>query len=93
MANLLPADFEQYVQNAVAAGHYANTEAAYQEAFNLLRDRDRKLQQFRADIKEGVDALARGDYTTYDDAGLDALVDRIADEHEERMRQKRDRVG
>jgi putative addiction module CopG family antidote len=81
LSTSLPPEFESYVQQAVAAGRYASTEAAVQEALRLLQDRDFKAQQLRQDVRAGFDQLDRGEGTTYDDAGLDALFAEIERQH------------
>ena len=74
---LTPA-LEQFVQVRMKSGEYRNQSEVICEALRLLMRKEeyraRKLQQLRAAVKEGTDAIARGDYTELaDDEDWDAL--------------------
>jgi len=56
---------ESYVKQKVSAGMYNSVSEVVREALRLLEERDAmqsmKLEALRADIKEGLDSLGRGE--------------------------------
>jgi putative addiction module CopG family antidote len=77
MATGIPPDFEHYIEESLAVGRYQSAEEAVQEAFRLLRERDRQHEALRADIKAGFDEIARGEGIELDQRGLRQLFDEI----------------
>lgn len=62
--NLTP-QLEALVRDKVASGLYGSASEVVREALRLLQEQDQlraiKLQQLRADIREGIDSGAGGD--------------------------------
>jgi len=61
MTETLPADLQQFVREELAAGRYASPAEVIGEGLRLLRDRERRLQELRAEIQVGIDELERGE--------------------------------
>jgi putative addiction module CopG family antidote len=59
----LPPEIEQYLRQAVATGEYGDEQAVVLEAIRLLRDRDARHRQLRADIEEAIQSVDRGEGT------------------------------
>ena len=75
--SLTPA-LEQFVRDRANSGDYNNASEVVREALRLLKRQDEhqalKLQRLRQAIREGDDALARGDYTDLqDDDAVDSF--------------------
>ena len=68
---------ESYVKQKVSAGMYNSVSEVVREALRLLEERDTmqsmKLEALRADIKEGLDSLDRGEGRSLDIEGIKAL--------------------
>ena len=76
--SLTPA-LEQFVRDRANSGDYNNASEVVREALRLLKRQDEhqalKLEQLRQAIREGDDALARGDYTDLkDDGAVDSFI-------------------
>ena len=75
----LTAEQDAFIEKAVKSGEYQNASEAVRDALRVLRQRQRedalKLKALRAQIKAGVDALDRGEYTEVADADLDRYFD------------------
>src|ERR1700747_2469447 len=73
---------DAFVEKVVKAGEYQNASEAVRDALRVLRQRQRedalKLRALRAQIKAGVDALDRGEYTEVADADLERYFDSLA---------------
>ena len=78
----LTAEQDAFIEKAVKSGEYQNASEAVRDALRVLRQRQRedalKLRALRAQIKAGVDALDRGEYTEVADADLDRYFDSLA---------------
>jgi len=57
----LPADIEESIQRKVESGQYDDPSAVLRAAIRLLDNRDRRLQELRASVAEGLAAIERGD--------------------------------
>jgi len=75
----LPADIEESIQRKVESGQYDDPSAVLRAAIRLLDNRDRRLQELRASVAEGLAAIERGDVVEFTPA-LMAKIDREADE-------------
>jgi putative addiction module CopG family antidote len=73
VAPTLPPDLDQFVAEQIATGRYRSPEELMVDAVRVLRQLDAQQQAFHDDVREGMNQLARGEYTEYDDAGLDEL--------------------
>ncbi|MGQ0676272.1 MAG: type II toxin-antitoxin system ParD family antitoxin [Rhodospirillales bacterium] len=79
----LTAEQDAFVEEMVRAGKYQNASEAMRDAVRGLQQRwkqdELKLDLLRAQLRAGIDALARGEFTEIADAGLDDALDRLAD--------------
>jgi antitoxin ParD1/3/4 len=75
----LTAEQDAFIEKAVKSGEYQNASEAVRDALRVLRQRQRedalKLKALRAQIKAGVEALDRGEYTEVADADLDRYLE------------------
>jgi putative addiction module CopG family antidote len=73
VAPTLPPDLDQFVADQVATGRYQSPEDLMVDAVRVLRQLDAQQKAFHNEVREGMGQLARGEYTEYDNAGLDKL--------------------
>jgi antitoxin ParD1/3/4 len=78
----LTAEQDAFIEKAVKSGEYQNASEAVRDALRVLRQRQRedalKLKALRAQIKAGVEALDRGEFTEVADADLERYFDGLA---------------
>ena len=78
----LTAEQDAFIEKAVKSGEYQNASEAVRDALRVLRQRQRedalKLKALRAQVKAGVNALDRGEYTEVADADLERYFDSLA---------------
>jgi antitoxin ParD1/3/4 len=70
---------DAFVENVVKAGDYQNASEAVRDALRVLQQRRRedalKLKALRMQLKAGVEALERGDFTEIDESELDGYLE------------------
>jgi antitoxin ParD1/3/4 len=75
----LTAEQDAFVERVVKAGEYQNASEAIRDALRVLQQKRRedalKLRALRAQIKAGLDALARGDFTEIAEADLNDYLE------------------
>jgi antitoxin ParD1/3/4 len=75
----LTAEQDAFVEKVVQAGEYQNASEAIRAALRVLQQQRRedalKLKALRIQIKAGVDALERGDFTEIEAADLDSYLE------------------
>jgi len=73
---------DAFVERVVKAGEYQNASEAIRDALRVLQQRRRegalRLKALRMQIKAGVDALERGDFSEIADADLDDYLEGLA---------------
>jgi antitoxin ParD1/3/4 len=78
----LTAEQDAFVEKVVKEGEYQNASEAIRDALRALQRQRRqdalKLKVLRLQIKAGVEALDRGDFTEITDADLDEYLERLA---------------
>jgi antitoxin ParD1/3/4 len=77
----LTAEQDAFVQKVVEAGEYQNASEAIRDALRVLQQRRKedglRLRALRTQIRVGVDALARGDFTEIEDVDLEGYLERL----------------
>jgi len=72
---------DAYVAKLVQAGEYQNASEAVRDALRTLaqrrREHDLKLKALRMQIKAGVDAIKRGDFTEIQESDLDDYLEEL----------------
>jgi antitoxin ParD1/3/4 len=79
MSMTVPADLEERIREKVESGQYDDPSDVIRAAMRLLDTRDRKLQELRALVAEGLASAERGEVDEFTPA-LMAKIDREADE-------------
>jgi antitoxin ParD1/3/4 len=73
---------DAFIEKAIRSGEYQNASEAVRDALRALQQRRRedalKLKALRMQIKAGVDALERGEFTEIADADLDRYLEGLA---------------
>lgn len=81
---------DAFIEKAVKSGEYQNASEAVRDALRALQQRRRedalKLAALQMQIKAGVDALDRGEYTDVPDADLEAYLDGLTKRPRQRKR-------
>lgn len=57
-------EIQAIVDDEVASGRYRSREEVLEAAVRMLLERNRKLDDLRADIQEGLDDLAAGNFVS-----------------------------
>jgi antitoxin ParD1/3/4 len=77
----LTAEQDAFVQEVVEAGEYQNASEAIRDALRALQQRrkeDRlRLKALRAQVRIGIDALDRGDFTEIEGVDLEGYLKRL----------------
>jgi antitoxin ParD1/3/4 len=78
----LTAEQDAFVQEVVEAGEYQNASEAVRDALRVLQQKRKednlRLKTLRAQLKLGIDAIARGDFSEVDSVDLEAFLERLA---------------
>ena len=76
-------DQDAFLEKMVKAGKYQSASETVRDALRGLQQRwkedELKLTILRKQIKAGITALDRGDFTEVEDADLDATLDKLAE--------------
>ena len=76
-----PPDIEEYIHQAVASGRYRDEQDVVLDALRFLRDSSSRYRQLRAQVKEALDSLDRGEGTEIEnDEALAALFNALETE-------------
>lgn len=81
----LTPELEKLVDRKVSSGMYQTASEVVREGLRLLAERDRRLESLRRDIREGFEAVDRGEYTAYTAATIHKLADRVKSRGRERL--------
>jgi antitoxin ParD1/3/4 len=81
---------DAFIEKAVKSGEYQNASEAVRDALRALQQRRQedalKLKALRMQVRAGMDALDRGEFTEIADADLDGYLERLAAPPRERSR-------
>ena len=83
MSVTISAEFESFVERAVASGRYRSEDEVLANALRLLSERERRWLALRDDIQVGLDDIESGDVAPLDvedvkQRGRQRLAERIA---------------
>ena len=77
----LTAEQDAFVQEVVEAGEYQNASEAIRDALRALQQRRKedglRLKALRAQVRVGVEALERGDFTEIEGVDLEGYLERL----------------
>ena len=81
----LKPEVEQFIQAQIASGRFASAEDVINEAFQLLQERERRIEELRQKIAVGTEQIAKGQVTDGEVvfARLQEKIRKIAEESEE----------
>ena len=89
----IPTEFAQFVSSAIDRGAFRSETEVVSAALRLLRDRERRLEELRHEIRPALERLDRGEGIHLDDAGLDAFFKEIKSRGEARGKPEATRVS
>ena len=85
----LTAELEHLVNQRVRSGMYHTASEVIREGLRLLKERDDRLAQLRADLRGGFEAVERGEYTDYDQGSIKELAGRVKARGRKRLLKER----
>ncbi len=81
----LTPELEKLVNDKVTTGVYQTASEVIREGLRVLRERDRRVEALRRDVRAGFEAVESGEYTECDASTLTELVQRIRARGRERL--------
>ena len=72
MTMTIPLEFADFVEDEVASGRFRSPDDVLAAALALLREREKKWCELKADIDVGVEALDAGDVVAFDPQDIQA---------------------
>ena len=85
----LTPELEQLVADKVESGMYHTSSEVIREGLRLLKERDARLEALRRDVRAGLEAVDRGEFTEYHSSGIQKLADRVKARGRRRVAQDR----
>lgn len=73
----LTPQLERLVNDKVRTGMYQTASEVVREGLRLLKERDDRLAQLRAEVRAGFEAIERGEYEEYDEHATKRLAQDI----------------
>ncbi len=73
----LTPELERLVNEKLKTGMYQTASEVSREGLRLLKDRDERHAQLRAQVRAGFDAIERGEFETYDESTTKRLAEEI----------------
>lgn len=89
----LTPELEQLVNDKVKTGMYQTASEVIREGLRLLKERDARLAQLRADIRAGFEAIERGEYEEYDEHTTKKLAEDIKRRGRQRLVEANKKTG
>jgi putative addiction module CopG family antidote len=86
IAESLPPDLGQFVEQQVAAGRYQSEQDLVTDAVRVLRELETRQERLREDVRQGMEQLEQGEFCEYDLDELRQLFDGL----KERARNSRE---
>lgn len=80
---------EALIREHLSTGRYASEHEVIGEALALLKHHEKALEKLRIDINEGLEDLAQGRYTSYNDETLGEFFEDIKKRGRERLAAKK----
>ena len=77
MVESFPPELGQFVHEQIAAGKYHSEQELVVDAVRFLRDVEARQEQFREDVRLGVEQIGRGEFVEYDDQGLREFFEQL----------------
>ena len=85
MADMIPAEFQQFINQEIAAGKYPTADAVLLAGLRLLQRREQELEELRREIQIGFDELDRGEGIELSEAGLKEFFEDVKTEGRRRL--------
>ena len=89
----LTPELEKLVNDKLKTGMYQTASEVIREGLRLLKDRDERQAQLRAQVRVGFDAIERGEYETYDESTTKELAQDIKRRGRKRLAQAGKKTG
>ena len=89
MQIVLSSEVEQLLRNELATGRYRSENEVLLEAVQLLSARDRRLEELRSQVQIGRDQIDRGEYTEFDEAGMQRFFEGLQERGRRRYVERR----
>jgi antitoxin ParD1/3/4 len=90
MASIIPPEFQQFVDQVIGSGRYQSADDVVSDGLRLLQERERRLQELRAEIQPALEELNRGDFIDVEQQDLRAFFgDLVAEADAEMAREAR----
>jgi antitoxin ParD1/3/4 len=90
MASIIPPEFQQFVDQVICSGRYQSADDVVSDGLRLLQERERRLQELRAEIQPALEELDRGDFIDVEQQDLRAFFgDLVAEADAEMAREAR----
>ena len=89
MQIVLSSEVEQLLRNELATGRYRSENEVLLEAVQLLSARDRRLEELRGQVQIGRDQIDRGEYTEFDEAGMQQFFKGLQERGRRRYAERR----
>ncbi len=73
----LDPELEKLVVDQVNTGMYQTASEVMREGLRLLKERDQRLEAVRREVRVGLEALERGEFTEYDETNIHELAETV----------------
>jgi antitoxin ParD1/3/4 len=89
MTVLLTHEQEALIKEHLSTGRYASEDEVIGEALALLKQHEKALEKLRADVREGLEDLEQGRYSTYNNETLGDFFEDVKKRGRERLAAKK----